>query len=106
MSGVYIKGMQMPECCAYCVCLEVEDDIRCRISGKIVGGTIDFNCFDPRPSDCPLIPVPYHGRLIDGDEIIKEDHQHYEYFSDTFYVTVRDIELAPTIIPADKEGEE
>ena len=28
---------------------------------------------------------------------------NYEYMSDEFYVTVRDIENAPTIIPADKE---
>lgn len=36
-------------------------------------------------------------RLIDADEITKNDHQHYEYMSDTFYVTVADIEAAPTI---------
>lgn len=36
-------------------------------------------------------------RLIDADKIVKDDHQHYEYMSDTFYVTVADIEAAPTI---------
>lgn len=36
-------------------------------------------------------------RLIDANEILKEDHQHYDYWSDEFYVTVRDIENAPTV---------
>ena len=38
-----------------------------------------------------VIPVPDHGRLIDADAIPER------------YLEVRD--LAPTIIPADKEGE-
>ena len=36
-------------------------------------------------------------RLIDANEIIKFDHQHYDYMSDEFYVLVRDIENAPTV---------
>lgn len=36
-------------------------------------------------------------RLIDANEILKEDHQHYDYMSDEFYVTVRDIENAPKV---------
>ena len=54
---------------------------------------------------CPLIQVPEHGRLIDADEIVKDQHLHYEYLSDKYYVTVQDIENATTIIPADNEGE-
>lgn len=51
------------------------------------------------------IPVPPHGDLIERKELLKHDNQHYEYLSDEFYVTVRDIERIPTIIPADKEVE-
>lgn len=54
--------------------------------------------------DVEATELPPHGRLIDADEIIQERHQHYEHLSDTFYVTVRDIELAPTIIEAEKES--
>jgi hypothetical protein len=36
-------------------------------------------------------------RLVDANEILKFDHQHYDYMSDEFYVLVRDIENAPTV---------
>ena len=36
-------------------------------------------------------------RLIDANEILKSEHQHYDYWSDEYYVTVRDIENAPTV---------
>ena len=105
--SVYIKGMEMPKNCDECWTkfhgfgwVEHDEEwgtFYCK-AGK------GF-CSDPR-TKCPLIPVPDHGRLIDADEIIKEHNQHYEYLSDEFYVTVRDIENATTIIPADKEDGE
>lgn len=36
-------------------------------------------------------------RLIDANEILKSEHQHYDYRSDEYYVHVRDIENAPTV---------
>ena len=36
-------------------------------------------------------------RLIDANEILKSEHQHYDYMSDEYYVLVRDIENAPTV---------
>lgn len=36
-------------------------------------------------------------RLIDANEILKSEHQHYDYMSDEYYVHVRDIENAPTV---------
>ena len=36
-------------------------------------------------------------RLIDANEITKNEHQHYDYIADEYYVFVRDIENAPTI---------
>lgn len=38
-------------------------------------------------------------RLIDANEILKSEHQHYNYMSDEYYVFVRDIENAPTVDP-------
>lgn len=56
-----------------------------------------------KTTKCEVVPVPTpHGRLIDADEIIKHEHQHYEYLSDEFYIEVRDVENAPTIIEAEK----
>ncbi len=48
--------------------------------------------------------VPPHGRLIDADALIKPRNQHIDVHSDEWYVEVRTIEDAPTIIPAE-EGE-
>ena len=36
-------------------------------------------------------------RSIDADELLKDEHQHYDYLSDEYYVLVKDIESAPTI---------
>lgn len=38
-------------------------------------------------------------RLIDASEILKSEHQHYDYMADEYYVLVRDIENAPTVDP-------
>lgn len=99
MSGVYIKGIEMPKSCDYCDFFEPyrESIGYCGILNSQI------------PCDCPLVPVPDHGRLIDADayesllrslgsrdyrrekgticDAIKFLHEHY----------------APTIIPADKE---
>ena len=93
--GVYIKGMDMPQNCLECplvVCLDVK-------------------------SDCPLVPVPPHGRLIDEQwlkdamvttlEALKKnpkmDRQEMHLIAafDTLRCMVED---APTIIEAE-EGE-
>ena len=38
-------------------------------------------------------------RLIDADKLLTKEHQHYHYSAEEWYVTVRDIEDAPTIEP-------
>jgi hypothetical protein len=58
-----------------------------------------------RHPDCPLVPVPPHGRLIDADALLKK----CEFVCTDDDVDVRAvrysvIEDAPTIIPAE-EGE-
>ena len=58
--------------------------------------------------DCPLIPVPDHGGLIDLDFY----EQNYEALHDddgnlVFAVRIAELLKAPTIIPADgKDGAE
>ena len=49
--------------------------------------------------DVVTVPTP-HGRLIDADALLGEENQHYEYLSDEWYVEVRMIENAPTVIEA------
>lgn len=36
-------------------------------------------------------------KLIDANEILKSEHQHYAPMADEYYVTVRDIENAPPV---------
>ena len=92
MSGIYIHGMEMPtneeECklfqgapfrAPFCAILNVCRGLK----------------------NCPLIPVPDHGRLIDADALI-------EQLGDTEYkgAVKRVLIQAPTVIPADKEASE
>lgn len=53
--GIYIKGVGMPESCASCFASE-----RCIIK--------QYNWSFDRPINCPLVPVPSHGALMDRDE--------------------------------------
>jgi hypothetical protein len=102
--SIYIKGMEMPKGCfecpfkhrgfngsetvhyCYAICKEVSDD-----------GDID--------ADCPLIPVPPHGDLIDRDALPWEKQGLMLTDPDEWGLKAWDIEHAPTIIPAGEEGE-
>lgn len=75
MSGIYIKGMKMPTRCAECFM---------------------YQCGATSMDDCPLIPVPDHGRLIDADALM-ERLGDVEYKGAVKRVLIQ----APTIIPAD-----
>lgn len=87
MSGIYIKGMEMPT-----------------EGGIIVVYKINGQFFAARAGKdelCSLIPVPDHGRLIDADAL--------NYFPDDSGITAFDYVIrsqiigAHTFIPADKE---
>ena len=111
MSGVYIKGMEMPTRCGRCdMCVtEADGDIDSHKACCITGAIIEN--LGEKMEDCPLIPVPDHGRLVDGDAIIGA-------YSSWIWVApgeeakgmraiFADIRDAPTIIPASggKENE-
>ncbi len=98
--GVYIKSMAMPKGCAFCrigkrngkkmVCpLRNEEwDIRDPMSA------------DHRLDNCPLVPVPPHGDLIDRDALIKGEGRYLISFGKEG-IDVAEINRAPTIIPAE-----
>ena len=51
-------------------------------------------------------PLPRHGRLIDADELrTKSIDVNAEFGNEWWCVDCDDIELAPTVLDADKEGE-
>ena len=102
--SILIKGMEMPENCASC-------DIACGFYLDLgVDGLLSKICrTESRRPDCPLVPVPEHGRLIDADNIGLTDFeiilcQKGNPFKNALEMLLEKIENAPTIIPAE-EGE-
>ena len=85
MSGVYIKGMEMPFCCGEC---PFEHGTYCMVKPAMKVNLAK------RDKNCPLIPVHDHGDLIERDSLPW-------YLKD-----VTEILEAPTIIPADEEDGE
>ena len=100
--SVYIKGMEMPkgkyDCpfsSEFSECTLCEDLPLCAMMrmGK----------------DCPLIPVPDHGRLIDAGKIGLTDFEiilcqaDENRYKSALQMLLEKIEKMPTIIPADKE---
>ena len=100
--GVYIPNMKMPEHCGEC---RFAVDGWCYAYGK---PNIDALANDGRTNFCPLVPVPPHGRLIDGDvaEVIhftEEDADGKDFYDGILYAADW-ISKQPTIIEAE-EGE-
>ena len=88
MSGVYIKGIEMPKSCDVCpfnvfkICL-----INTLQEGKY---TVTHSC--------PIVPVPDHGDLIDRRPFVEFIKTHWDSYDQWF---VDQLEARPTIIPAD-----
>ena len=104
--SILIKGMEMPRNCWECKFSSEYDVVNGTALGCLITMKTKEKDLKPIPDWCPLIEVPPHGRLIDADALLASENQHYEYRSDSFYVETRTIELAPTVIPADKEKDD
>ena len=65
--SILIKGMRMPTICYDCNCFIRDSDG----SDYCCLLMLDIEDNDKRDDDCPLVPVPEHGRLIDADEFLK-----------------------------------
>lgn len=125
---VLIKSMEMPTSCIYCPMLEGEiDDGLCHAASRWLDdeeywlwyqypeGDIDTS----KPSNCPLVPIPPHGRLIDADEL-KELFREtitgiatrtdmkgaYEHMIRASAMVIEMIDDAPTVIEASEDGEQ
>ena len=118
MSDILIKGMEMPTSCYACMFFaqtdywnkEDEADIlsRCKRTGEKTWESV--NGYLP---NCPLVPVPPHGRLIDADTIgltnfeIILCKQEQEPYKEALKMILDKIEKSPTIILKDqREAEE
>jgi hypothetical protein len=121
MSGIYIKGMEMPKTCCYCPLMGYDPDREwfdsmartgahiCALTGELIDST-------KRAELCPLVPVPPHGRLIDADALSSKltdlaENEWNQRTGTTWAGAFEDVDGfvqdAPTIIPADQaeEGE-
>lgn len=64
--GVYIRGMEMPPSCWRCTLSQLYEKPREMLVCKITHEEVLRYKID---SNCPLVPVPPHGRLGDLDEL-------------------------------------
>lgn len=114
MSGVYIKGMEMPTNCYKCDMRRRDGmDIVCPIAHERFS-VADVNILEYRLKNCPLVPVPPHG-LIAREQILDairlelaqanacNDMDDYEAWVRVFDY----VRKFPTIIPASggRDGE-
>ena len=102
LMGVYIKGMEMPKHgCDHCFlrtgnyCGRIEKD----------ESVVEYARRNERHPDCPLVPVPPHGRLGDLDALLESKDILDDIGWPDAYLPYSTIEAAPTIIPAEP-GEE
>ena len=123
MAGVYIPGMKMPSCCDRCIysgwsnfyqvyiCTarwQADEDEALLFDHKHTNSVATMR--SGRADNCPLLPVPDHGDLIDRDKLMGEKLPNNRvYYGDerisyqpTVWQIVDSISKAPTIIPADK----
>jgi hypothetical protein len=107
--GVYIKGMKMPTKCTGCPFVRDIGDytfVGCKLN---VGFAIN-RAFPYRHGYCPLVPVPEHGDLIDRQKLNKKRKYCFQTQGGAFpksewFIKAEDLFDAPTVIPAESEGE-
>lgn len=114
--SVLIKGLEMPKGCASCF-LKYGSCASIRKRMDVSKG--DRWCPENyRHPDCPIIEIPQHGRLIDADELMRRIQLYideYELYVDENgfhcekWCAMKETEMAindaPTVIPADNDGE-
>ena len=110
MSGVYIRGMEMPKDCGHCPLNKLNTEYGGLVYECIITGHyLDDGYEGTIMSNCPLIPVPDHGRLADADKLRHSHCAECTLYPDNClgdecdWDSIFHIDHAPTIIPADHE---
>ena len=93
--SILIQGMEMPKNCGECPFIFSSWDIEyyCHLSGSSTSAEYVER---EKMTNCPLIELPPHGRLIDADAI-------QDYNVETFGQRLLIIDTAPTVIEAEGE---
>lgn len=66
--SVLIKGFEKPDHCLRCPMKGIDDE--CVLQGVEVCD--EYEDWKQQMANCPLVPVPPHGRLIDADALYRE----------------------------------
>ena len=103
--SILIKGMDMPRSCHSCCFFGQADIWESDFDGYTKSfcertGSQTFDYVDKFLPNCPLIPVPPHGDLIERDEAVRDLRMDYAY------AAARIVSLQPVIIPAEPPKEE
>lgn len=110
--SILIKGMEMPTRCFNCGMCEVDDtQILCCVSH---GSHVEYReieeqiAIQDRPTWCPLIELPSHGRLIEDTVLdnmtMWNTAREYDRGWDSAVQAAKNrIKTAPTIIEAEGE---
>lgn len=102
--SILIKGMEMPKDCRECpLCnyhIETGETWCVAIDGLLA---TDYGpiLFDGRDSDCPLVEIPAHGRLVDADALMQTYCRHE--FSSDMGDAMEILENYPTVIEAEED---
>ena len=98
--------IEMPRCCNKCPMLAYEGHTLCicRALPAIEEGEV-LKPWKNKRKDCPLKPIPPHGDLIDRDALLDTATIHWSQTTNESCFPIDEIEYAPAIIPASKEGE-
>lgn len=109
MSEVLIKGMKMPKSCITCPLCECRNECAyCEVGDKYLSWDWDERLRSSRNDHCPLTELPPHGRLIDGDELMKsrvvcDPEEWDDTFRDGCDFALEVVRNAPTIV--EEEGQ-
>lgn len=98
--SVLIKNMKIPKNCDDCPMFDDHYDYPyCNITSTCQG--YKWSPLDQRMSNCPLVEIPSHGRLIDANALIMDIKANSaSYFADDF--AHEWVDKSPTIIEADE----
>lgn len=107
--SVLIRGMEMPTSCGAC---PIGDALFCSLMPGVPALWKEYAIAletNRRHSNCPLVPVPEHGDLIDRQKLNKKKKYCFQTQGGAFpksewFIKAEDLFDAPTIIPAE-EGE-
>lgn len=97
MADLLIKGLEMPSECEFCPMCEDIGGLGCRVNHLVILRRHG----QARPSWCPLVEVPAHGRLVDADLLYdKWMWGSTDRTAETKCIELIDLSLAPTVLEA------